>query len=252
MDVAIGKRWSVVEDEEVAVSSRLLNASIELRFLPFIEQLRLARVRFVLVLLATSLVSLIGGAAGLCGSVMLMEGLSAWQPFLEFPIDVPVSPDNHIYGIALLLALASGFLFGAVPVRQVLRTDSYEIVKSGARSTLNRRVSVRDLLLGVQIAICAVLVTSSLVAVRGLMRSLHGHLGIDPRNGMLVLTDPSMAGYKDERVAEMQQRMIDAMAAKYGQRSLLIEQTLWHEDGNKLLATDSGHSHSLKRSVYAI
>ena len=33
---------------------------------------------------------------------------------------------------ALLLALASGFLFGAVPVRQVLRTNPYEVVKAGS------------------------------------------------------------------------------------------------------------------------
>ena len=33
-----------------------------------------------------------------------------------------------------------------------------------------------------QIAICAVLVTSSLVAVRGLARSLHGDFGFEPQN----------------------------------------------------------------------
>ena len=38
-------------------------------------------------------------------------------------------------------------------------------------------MSARDVLLVVQIAICAVLVTSSLVAVRGLVRSLHASLG---------------------------------------------------------------------------
>jgi hypothetical protein len=39
---------------------------------------------------------------------------------------------------------------------------------------------MRDLLLGAQIAICAVPVTSSMVAVRGLMRSLHGNFGFEP------------------------------------------------------------------------
>jgi hypothetical protein len=55
-----------------------------------------------------------------------------------------------------------------VPVRQVLRTDPYEIVKSGSIVRIGRRIAVRDALLVVQIAICGVLVTSSLVAVRGL------------------------------------------------------------------------------------
>ena len=94
-----------------------------------------------------------------------------------------------------LLALVSGFLFGIVPVRQVLRTNPYQIVKAGPTGTAGRRITVRDLLLVVQIAICAVLVTSSMVAVRGLARSLHSNFGFEPRNAMLVDTDLSMAGY---------------------------------------------------------
>src|SRR5205823_279984 len=134
-------------------------------------------------------------------------------PFPEFPVNVPVAPDARVYGVALVLAVASGFLFGAVPVRQVLRTDPYEVVKSGSRGTPGRRFTVRDLLLSLQIAICAVLVTSSLVAVRGLIRSLHTNLGVQPGNAMLVRTDLSTAGYSGHRVPAMQKQMIDAMSA---------------------------------------
>jgi predicted permease len=110
-----------------------------------------------------------------------------------------------------LLALVSGFLFGIVPVRQVLQANPYEIVKAGASARLGRRVTVRDVLLAVQIAICAVLVTSSLVAVRGLARSLHGNFGFEPRNTMLAVSNLAMAGYSGDRVPAMQRRMIDAM-----------------------------------------
>jgi predicted permease len=120
----------------------------------------------------------------------------------------------------LFLALASGFLFGAVPVRQVLRTDPYEIVKAGATCTADRRFSARDLLVVAQIAICAVLVTSSMVAVRGLMRSLHSDFGFDPRNVMLAGTILDMAGYRGEAVPAMQKRMIDAVATIPGVTSV--------------------------------
>ena len=111
------------------------------------------------------LISLAGGTAGLLGSIALLRALSAWQPVRRFPIHMPVTPDGMVYTVALALALASGLVFGLVPVRQVLRTDPYQIVKSGARTTGSRRITVRELLLGVQIAICAVLITASLVAV---------------------------------------------------------------------------------------
>jgi predicted permease len=159
------------------------------------------------------LISMMGGVAGLWGSVVLLYWLSAWQPFPQYPLNMPVNPDAKVYGVALLLSLASGFLFGAAPVKQVLRADPYQIIKSGSTAAAGRWFTVRDLLLAVQIAICAVLVTSSMVAVRGLVRSLHSNFGFEPQNAMLVDTDLSMAGYSGDRVPAMQRRMIDAMQA---------------------------------------
>src|SRR5262249_3486203 len=78
------------------------------------------------------LLSLIGGTVGILCSVVLLRGLSSWEPFSRWPIHVPVNPDANVYAAGLLLSIASGFLFGAVPVLQVLRTDPYEIVKTGA------------------------------------------------------------------------------------------------------------------------
>jgi predicted permease len=158
------------------------------------------------------LISLAGGALGLLGSVVLLRRLSTWQPFAGAPVHFPVSPDARLYVVAVVLALLSGFLFGMVPVRQVLRANPYEIVKAGSGgSRLGRRITVREMLLVVQISICAVLVTSSLVAVRGLIRSLHSNFGFDPRNTMLVSTNLTMAGYSIDQVPAMQKRMIEAM-----------------------------------------
>src|SRR5262249_23977800 len=125
-----------------------------------------------------------------------------------------------VYAVALLLALASGFLFGAVPVRQVLRTNPYEVVKSGSSGGVGRRITVRDLLLVAQIAICAVLVTSSMVAFRGLVNSLYGKYGFDLRNTMVANTDLSMAGYRGDKVPAMQKRMRDAVATIPGVESV--------------------------------
>jgi predicted permease len=139
--------------------------------------------------------------------------LIEWQPFPGAPIHVPISPDARIYGVALVLALVSGLLFGIVPVRQVLRTNPYEIVKAGPTGRFGPRMTVRDALLALQIAICAVLVTSSMVAVRGLARSLNGKYGFETRDTMLVSTNLAMAGYSGDGVPTMQKRIISAMEA---------------------------------------
>ena len=159
------------------------------------------------------LVSLVGGAAGLVGGVVILHALSAWQPIPDIPINVPVNPDARTYVVALALALASGFLFGLVPVRQVMRADPWQMIRTGMSGTGIRRFSMRDVLLVAQIAICAVLVTSSLVAVRGLARSLHGNYGFAPQNVMIAGSDLHMTGYTGDRIPQMQRRMRDAVAA---------------------------------------
>jgi predicted permease len=179
------------------------------------------RVRILRQLLTEAmLLSLAGGAAGLWGSVILLRAISAWRPFPQFPMNLPLNPDANVYALALMLAVVSGFLFGIVPVRQVLRTDPYQVIKSasaGSASAAQRgRLGMRDVLLVMQITVCAVLVTSSIVAVRGLLRSMHSELGIDPHDTLLVETDPRQAGYKDAQVPALQRRTIFALKALPG------------------------------------
>lgn len=159
------------------------------------------------------LISIAGGVTGMIGGIVVLHGLSAWQPIPAIPINVPVNPDVRTYAVALLLAVVSGLLFGMVPVRQVLRADPWQMIRTGMSGDALKRFSLRDVLLVVQIAICAVLVTSSLVAVRGLMRSVHSRFGFDPQNITLVSTDLRMSGYEGERVPQMERRMLEAVQA---------------------------------------
>ena len=160
------------------------------------------------------LVSLAGGICGMAGAVVILRALSTWRPIPNIPINVPVNPDVNTYALALLLAVFSGLFFGLVPVRQILRSDPWQIIRSGTTSVgSTRRFTLRDILLGLQIAICAVLVTASLVAVRGLARSLESNYGIQPNGVMLVHTDLQMAGYDAAQRVQMQKRMLDAAAA---------------------------------------
>ncbi|HEY6212153.1 MAG TPA: FtsX-like permease family protein, partial [Vicinamibacterales bacterium] len=183
------------------------------------------------------LVALIGGAGGVGVSVVVLRGLSAWQPFTKFPIHVPVTPDANVYLLALVVSIGSGLLFGAAPVRQTLRTDPYEIVKTGSIAGAVRRAGIRDVLLVAQIAVCAVLVTSSIVAVRGLVRSMHSRFGFDPENAVMIETNLSMAGYKEETAAPFQKRMIEAVEAIPGAQAVGVSDQLPLWNGGAPTAT---------------
>ena len=165
------------------------------------------------------LISLAGGAVGLWSNALLLQWLSGWHPLPRYPVLVAVNADTRVYVFALVLALVSGFLFGAVPVRQILRTDPYGVIKSGSTGTVGRRITAREFLLAVQIALCAVLVTSSFVAVRGLLRSMRASLGVEPRNVMLVDIDMNTAGYRGDAAAPVQKRVLEAVQTIPGVQS---------------------------------
>ncbi|MHB1937908.1 MAG: ABC transporter permease [Acidobacteriaceae bacterium] len=169
------------------------------------------RRRILLQLLTESvLVSIVGGVAGTLVATGLLGALSRWQPFGESPVHVTVFPDAKVYAVALSLSLGSGILFGLLPTRQIWRTDAAQVMKSGASAMATfRRFTLRDLLLGVQIALCTLLVTASLVALRGMQRSLHAPLGFQPQGVMLAETDLHMAGYPDSQSLPIQKRMIE-------------------------------------------
>lgn len=159
------------------------------------------------------IISFAGGICGMAGAVGILRVLSTWHPVPGIPINVPVNPDVRTYALALILALVSGVLFALVPVRQVMRADPWQIIRSGSAMGSLRRFTLRDALLVLQIAICAVLVTASLVAVRGLARSLHSDYGFHPQGVMLAKADLQMGGYGGDKRTEMQRKIIDAATA---------------------------------------
>ncbi len=165
------------------------------------------------VLTEAALISVAGGVAGTLFAAALLGMLTRWQPISEFPIHVTVVPDAGVYAIALALTLASGILPGLLPARQIWRTDAMQAMKSGAAAAgVLRRLTIRDALLGVQIAVCALLVTASLVSLRGMERSLHAPMGFVPQGALLAETDMHMAGYSDKTAFPVQRRMIEEAA----------------------------------------
>ncbi len=157
--------------------------------------------------------SLLGGILGTLAAGSLLRLLTRWQPFAEIPVHVTVAADARVYAVALLLSLGSGLFFGLLPVRQVLGTSASEVIKGGTSARpVFHRFTIRDLMLGIQIALCTLLVTASLVAFRGMHRSLHAPLGFQPEGVVLAETDLSMAGYSADARLRVQKRMLEEMA----------------------------------------
>jgi predicted permease len=151
-------------------------------------------------------VSLMGGVAGLVSADLLLGVLNRSQPFVG---QLTVSVDARVYLAGVVLTLGSALLFGMVPAWQTWQSNPLQMMKGGGADAVHLRwFALRDLLLGAQIAICTLLVTASLVAVRGMVRALHAPLGIQPQGAMLVDLDLSQVGAV---AVEKEKAMIEAV-----------------------------------------
>ena len=162
-------------------------------------------------------VSLLGGAAGLALAESALGALSRWHPSPEFPVQFAVQADWQVGTLALALSVVSGIFFGLVPARQVWRTDASLVIKGSLGAPASgKRWALRDGLLFVQIVLCSVLLTASLVAVRGLARTLHTPFGFEPEHALLATFDLSMSGHTDPTSLPVQRKAADALAALPG------------------------------------
>ena len=159
------------------------------------------------VLAEAALLSVGGAAIGTMASVALMKVLSQWHPVPSLPIHVAVAADAGVYGIAVLLAAASCVLPAVLTARQIWQIDAMQVMK-GTAQTMFRRMTVRDLLLGLQVALCALLVTCALVGLRGMSRQLHAPIGFEPDGVVLAQTEMKMAGYSDASALPVQKQLM--------------------------------------------
>ena len=169
-----------------------------------------SRWRLVRQLLAEAMVlSMVGGAAGLVIAGLLLRALDQWQsPYGRLAVSV----DARVYLTSIALTIVSALLFGMIPARQVSQSSPLQAMKSGPVDSMPlRRFTLRDLLVGAQIAICTLLVTASLVAVRGMVRMLHAPLGFQPQGAILADVDLSEIEQRGDVLLEKQKAMLEAV-----------------------------------------
>jgi predicted permease len=164
------------------------------------------------VLAEAAVLSLLGGAVGTMVAAGLMHLVTQWQPIAAYPIHITVVADMRVYALAGLLAAASAVLPALLTARQIWKTDAMQTMKASSSQEVLRRLTLRDLLLGLQVALCALLVTCGLVALRGMDRQLHAPMGIQPQGVMLAESSMNMAGYTDASSLPAQKQMVEQAA----------------------------------------
>ena len=172
------------------------------------------------------LVALGGGALGVLTGIALSELLEWAMPALDIPLVFHTSFDWRVALFALGMSAASAILFGLLPGLRASRVDVAPALKSETASTLPRRFTLRDVFLGIQVAVCMILVAGALMMVSSLRRMLERNFGFSTDGAVSVRFDPQMQGYTPARARAMEDALLDRVRALPGVQSAAMADRL--------------------------
>ncbi len=155
-----------------------------------------SRKRLVRQLLTESV--LLGLLSGLIGLLIGYAGLHLLFGMLPGSANF-IAPkfDAIVFVFALLISLATGFLFGTIPALKTSSSDTAETLKEEAR-TMGRsrtRVTVGNALLVGQVAFSFLLLVTAALFLRSIGRAYAMDPGFQTGNLAVIMTNPGQAGY---------------------------------------------------------
>jgi macrolide transport system ATP-binding/permease protein len=183
-----------------------------------------SRWRIIRQLLTESLlIAFLGGTVGSLIAFWSIEGIARFV-LGHLPHGVPqlvwnINPDLRVWGYSLALTALTGIVFGLAPALHATRQDLSTAIKGDGGGLMGKVASggmLRNTLVGVQMAVCMVL----LIAAGLLMRGLYLAQTVDPGFEMKAITQaqfnlPSQ-GYSTEKAQAFQRELMARVDALPG------------------------------------
>jgi predicted permease len=152
-----------------------------------------------------------GGAVGLIMATAILGTLAGWEAPMGLPVQLDIVPDTRVFGFSIAVTLVTALLAVVAPARRASRCNAVDLMRDAGGPIGLRRWSSRDALVGVQLALCCVLVTSCFVSLRGFTQALALPLGFEPRGVTVSIFDLGLAGYAPVEGRVFQARVLDTV-----------------------------------------
>ena len=162
------------------------------------------------------------GAAGALAGVAVAYGTLQLLGAYALPGQIAIGDLGLTVNTQLLLAtgalgVVTALIFGLAPIRHARHAEASVVFRSGLRFTSRGRL--RAALVGVQVALCVVLLGGSLAFGRAMAHALALDLGFNVRETTITTINPSLARYTPERGAELRRNTLDALKTRPGVRA---------------------------------
>jgi len=174
-------------------------------------------------LVESTLLSLMGGAAGLLLAVWMDRALISFQPQDVWGIALSTRPDAPVLLFALLVSLATGIIFGLAPGLLATRPELAATLKDEAGSVAGGGSSgLRKSLVVAQVALSLVLLIGAGLFLQSLNNLRDLRPGFDTRNLVTIAVEPTLGGYKPELAREYYRQLTERLEALPGVKSVAL------------------------------
>jgi putative ABC transport system permease protein len=168
--------------------------------------------------------SVVLGLVATVVAVPIVNGVSRVIPSIfPFPMTVSVAPDVRVYLFLLIVGVAAGVLFSAVPAWSVARHDVSKVLREAGTTGGRSRTRLRDALVVGQLAVSLGLMSGSALLGRSIMNAQSADPGFNPDGVLVGSLNLSSTGRFDETTAvEFQSRLLDELKGMPGVISVAI------------------------------
>ena len=147
----------------------------------------------------TTLLSLLGGAAGIGLAKWTLDLLMSFKPPVPVPVELDVSLDRTVLLFTLGVSLLAGLIFGLVPALQATNPDLAPTLKDEAgRTGKPGRFSLRSVLVVTQVALSLVLLIGAGLFVRSLQKAHTIDPGFYTGPAAMVMPMVELSDYKTD------------------------------------------------------
>jgi len=177
-----------------------------------------SRWRLIRQLLTESvLLSTLGGAVGIVIALWIKDSLISVGDWAGHENSLNPRLDLRVLAFTFGLSLLTGIIFGIVPAMRATRIDLTPTLKDTGRgsSATTRSLLSRSLVVA-QVSLSLLLLIGAGLMVRTLINLHRVEVGFDKENLLLFHVDPSMLGYRDDRLRNFYQQMFARLEAVPG------------------------------------
>jgi putative ABC transport system permease protein len=142
--------------------------------------------------------------------------------------------DLRVFAFNLFVGIVVGLVFSAVPALEFWRPDLSAALKQQVSTATTRQSRTKKIFVGVQILLSVLLLFGAGLFVRTMKNLRSVDVGFRPDHLLTFTINPVLAGYNKDNAASLTRRLLDAMSAIPGVKSVAAT------DDPELAGNDTG------------